>query len=391
VTTIGNRYVQGGGCATVGVAGLVQSGGFGSFSKLYGTAAAALIEAEIVTADGVVRIANACTNPDLFWGLKGGGGGSLGVVTRMTLRTRELPKFFGGAGAKIKAHSASAFHALIAKFISFYAEKLLNPHWGESIKIKSDDTLEISMVSQGLDSQQATEVWKPFMDWVAAASSDYTFDEEPSIGSTAARNWWDVAYRKIHSPDSMVADSRQGASPTHAWWGGDGDQVGVFLHGFHSAWLPATLIDAKSQHRLVDALFDSSRQWEVQLHFNKGLAGAPAEEVKAARDTATNPAVLDAFALAIIAGGARPDITTARKHAASIDKAMDELRKVAPHAGSYVSESDYFEKSWQRAFWGGHYPRLAAVKDSYDPQGLFFVHHGVGSEHWSEDGFTPVG
>ena len=86
VTTKAGRYVQGGGCLTVGVAGLIQSGGFGSFSKAYGMAAASLLEAEIVTADGAVRIANACTNPDLFWGLKGGGGGSLGVVTRLTLR-----------------------------------------------------------------------------------------------------------------------------------------------------------------------------------------------------------------------------------------------------------------------------------------------------------------
>jgi hypothetical protein len=44
VTTRGGRYVQGGGCTTVGVAGLVQSGGFSNFSKAYGTAAAGLIE-----------------------------------------------------------------------------------------------------------------------------------------------------------------------------------------------------------------------------------------------------------------------------------------------------------------------------------------------------------
>src|ERR1700737_4015613 len=91
VTTKGGRYVQGGGCGTVGVAGLVQGGGFGSYSKRYGTAAASLLEAEIVTADGEVRIANACTNADLFWALKGGGGGSFGVVTRVTLRTHALP------------------------------------------------------------------------------------------------------------------------------------------------------------------------------------------------------------------------------------------------------------------------------------------------------------
>src|SRR5437660_7207117 len=96
VTIKAGRYVQGGGCTTVGVAGLIQSGGFGSFSKNYGLAAAGLLEAEVVTADGTVRIANACKNADLFWGIKGGGGGSLGVVTRVTLRTRELPDFVGG-------------------------------------------------------------------------------------------------------------------------------------------------------------------------------------------------------------------------------------------------------------------------------------------------------
>src|SRR5215468_10655444 len=68
IVTQGGRYVQGGGCATVGVAGLIQSGGFGSFSKNYGMAAAALLEAEVVTADGEVRVANACKHPDLFWG-----------------------------------------------------------------------------------------------------------------------------------------------------------------------------------------------------------------------------------------------------------------------------------------------------------------------------------
>jgi hypothetical protein len=75
VTTRSGKYVQGGGCTTVDVAGLIQSGGFGSYSKHYGLAAGGLLEAEVVTADGKIRVANACTNPDLFWALKGGGGG----------------------------------------------------------------------------------------------------------------------------------------------------------------------------------------------------------------------------------------------------------------------------------------------------------------------------
>jgi FAD/FMN-containing dehydrogenase len=67
---------------------------------------------------------------------------------------------------------------------------------------------------------------------------------------------------------------------------------------------------------------------------------------------------------------------------------MDELLKVVKQPGSYVSESDYFERDWQHAFWGVNYPRLASAKRKYDPNSLFFVHHGVGSEEWSSDGFT---
>jgi FAD/FMN-containing dehydrogenase len=126
VTTKAGRYVQGGGCTTVGVAGLIQSGGFGSFSKNYGLAASGLLEAEVVTADGAVRLANACTNPDLFWGLKGGGGGSLGVVTKVTLKTRELPEYFGGVFGRIKSKSDTAFRTLTARTISLYHDHLFN-------------------------------------------------------------------------------------------------------------------------------------------------------------------------------------------------------------------------------------------------------------------------
>jgi FAD/FMN-containing dehydrogenase len=133
---------------------------------------------------------------------------------------------------------------------------------------------------------------------------------------------------------------------------------------------------------------------------NKGLAGAPPQVIDAARDTATNPAFLKAFALAIIGAegppaypgiaGHEPDVAEARSDARGIQQAMAELRKVVPDFASYVSESNFFEKQWQRAFWGDNYPRLLKVKTKYDPEGLFVVHHGVGSEAWSDDGFTRV-
>jgi FAD/FMN-containing dehydrogenase len=395
VTTQAGRYVQGGGCTDVGVAGLVQSGGFGSFSKGFGSAAASLLEAEVVTADGAVRVVNACRNPDLFWAIKGGGGGSWGVVTRVTLRTHELPQFFGGAWGKIKAATDDAFRRLIARFVDFYAENLFNPHWGEQISLGTDNTLKISMVFQGLTGPQSRQIWKPFFDWANSSPQELTVVDKLGAGAGVARTWW-----KIDGNDSLVRDTRAGAPMHHAWWKGDQDQVGAFLHGYDSLWLPSTLLQENQRARLCDALFAASRHKKVDLHFNKGLAGAPAEALAASRDTATNPAVLDAFVLIIIADGERaayPGLTrpamnleAAHRDAREIDLAAAELRRMAPDAGSYVSESNYFNRSWQAAYWGTNYSRLRAIKKKYDPDGLFFVHHGVGSEEWSADGFTRL-
>ena len=63
------------------------------------------------------------------------------------------------------------------------------------------------------------------------------------------------------------------------------------------------------------------------------------------------------------------------------------MRAIVPDDGAYVSESNFFQENWQQAYWGSNYARLASVKMKYDPTGLFFVHNGVGSEDWSEDGF----
>jgi FAD/FMN-containing dehydrogenase len=396
VTTRGGRYVQGGGCTTVGVAGLVQSGGFGSFSKGFGSAASWLLEAEVVTADGVVRIANACTNPDLFWAIKGGGGGSWGVVTRVTLRTHDLPENFGWAGGKIKAGSDDAFRKLIARFVAFYADSLFNPHWGEQAKVGPDNVLEISMVCQGIDEAAAEGTWKPFIDWVKTGSEYEVQSFE--AGVRPARHWWDVVERRSRGSTAMIGDPRSGAPETHAYWRGDQEQVGAFIHGYNSMWLPASLLAPERQADLAGALYASSRHKTVELHFNKGLAAAPREALEAAKNTATNPAVLDAFVLVIIADGegpaypglARPapDVEAGRKDAEAIDRAAFELRQIAPDSGCYVSESSFFNPAWQREYFGSNYPKLQAVKKKYDPEGLFFVHHGVGSEEWSADGFT---
>lgn len=400
VTTAAGRYVQGGGCTTVGVAGLVLGGGFGSFSKNYGMAGAALLEAEIVTADGRVRIANACTNPDLYWALKGGGNGSFGVVTRLTLRTRTLPQFCGAVFGAIKARSDAAFRRLIARFTSFYKYRLFNRHWGESVRFSPANVLSFGLVFHDLDQAQAQAVFRPFLEFVAGAPEDFVMPEQIRFLAVPARHWWDPEWLEKYVPSLVHHDPRPGAQKVDIWYTSNQGEVGWFIHDYESAWLPAALLGQDQQSKLNDALFASSRHWAVALHFNKGLAGAPEEEIAAARDTAVNPAVTEAFALAITAHGGPPayagmpgpgpDLGRARRDAASIRDAIGVLRTLVPDAGSYVSEASYFDDAWQRRSFGPNYPRLLEVKRRYDPDGLFTTHHGVGSEEWSRDGFTRL-
>jgi hypothetical protein len=149
---------------------------------------------------------------------------------------------------------------------------------------------------------------------------------------------------------------------------------------------------------LVEALVRASQIDEVALHCNKGLAGAPSKVLGWTRDTAMNPAVLDAFALAIASAneppaypgipGHEPDVAQGRRDARVVAAAMAPLKALAERPASYVSETDYFQEDWQAAFWGDHYARLSRVKDRYDPGGLFSVHHGVGTETCGANGRT---
>ena len=210
-----------------------------------------------------------------------------------------------------------------------------------------------------------------------------------------ARDHWDA------SVGNYKHDLRDGAPKHHVYGEGNESECGAFFYGYDSLWLPASLLDDSRRKEFAAALFAASRHQMVRLHINKGMAGASPEVLGEVSRTATNPALLDAFTLAIIADidetPAYPgfhrepmDMTKARDKARGIELAAAELRKVAPHSGSYVNECSFFNPSWRQEFWGNHYPKLRSIKTKYDPDGLFFVHHGVGSEDWSADGFARL-
>ncbi len=382
------RYVQGGGCLTVGTAGFVQGGGFGSFSKQFGTGAANLIEAEVVTADGVVRIVNAWKEPELYFALRGGGGGTFGVVTRLTLRTHPLPEAFGAVIFEASAADDDAWKALVEQMLLFYREKLHNPNWGEQIRFLPNRRLSVSMLSHSLGESEIQTAWAPFFEWIASHADRVKLSRDPLIFVLPGRRLWDPDFlRKL--PGLTLVDDRPAANLDNMFWATNLGEVGQVLNAYQSRWIAASWLQPSRLDKLVEALIDASRQWPVSLHTNKGLAGGSAEALSATGETATNPKVLDAFALLICAAdappaypgivGHEPDVAKGRREAASVSGAMEPIVKLDSTAGSYMSEANYFEADWQQAYWGSNYARLVATKRRYDPRSVFAGHHTVQS------------
>ncbi|MBL7257611.1 FAD-binding oxidoreductase [Paractinoplanes lichenicola] len=80
---------------SVGVGGLTVGGGIGYLVRKHGLTIDALLAAEVVTAGGELVRADARTNPDLFWAIRGGGG-NFGVITRFQFRLYEVGTVLGG-------------------------------------------------------------------------------------------------------------------------------------------------------------------------------------------------------------------------------------------------------------------------------------------------------
>ncbi len=80
---------------SVGIGGITTGGGVGYLVRKHGLTIDSLMAAEIVTADGAIRVVDEEHEPDLFWAIRGGGG-NFGVVTRFQFRLHELPGIVGG-------------------------------------------------------------------------------------------------------------------------------------------------------------------------------------------------------------------------------------------------------------------------------------------------------
>ena len=338
-----------------------------------------------MTADGEIRIANACTNPDLFWALKGGGGGSFGVVSKLTLGVRELPEFAGGASSSqglVRRRVPSSDPSVPA----LLRDNSLQRSLGRAGALRTGQLLEIHGLPRSDVPRRPDESGSRSSNGSLAACRLHAQRSAPHR-QHARRHWWDPhgASSNIPTPSSRIrAPARAGRRLVV----GEGGQVGPFLYGYESLWLPASLLEAT--RRTVSSRRSSPRPATGRSSFTSTRA-SPArprshrrrprhcdESRRAGRFRARYHRVRRGSAYPGLPGH-EPDLVRPRaKERAAV--AVDER---PPHARAQrvrMSRRATTSSAAGSNPTGARTIHAAAVKKKYDPDGLFFVHNGVGSE-----------
>ena len=387
-------------------------GGYGSFSKMFGTGPANLLEAKVVTADGRVVIANECTNSDLFFALRGGGFG-FGVVVSMTMRTHPIPHTIGGVFGGVHAATEEAFFDLVTKFLDFYKTSLMGIHYGEQFTIvPSSKYLDLMMVVANLTKEQIENDMQPFLGWLSQNSDIITYSSD--IITMPGNMFWTVGE---WNQDLVEKSPYDPLEPERAFfWKENIGEISSYWLKYSSRFLRVDqfLDDVSEGAKMLIDL--AAHTGSASVHTNKAQFLASQWAVEELEQTAMHPSIKDSFGLVIT--GARvnhysplvPQELQANTSTIQdivnfcgsedlslcptlpiYEEGFKNLREATPGAGAYFNEGDYFEPDFQEAFWGReNYERLKSIKVKWDPTSLFYCHNCVGSEDWQEGGMCRV-
>ena len=385
--TAAGRYVQGGGCTSVGACGgFILGSGFGSFSKRFGSGSAGLLEAEVITADGQIRRVNSYQDPELFFALRGGGACSFGVLSSITLLSHPIPERLALVTGGVKAADDAAYRKLIEAVLRFYTTHLDNPHWGEQIRFNPDNSLGFLLTALDLPDQQVRSSMDALLEPFRANPDRYSV--QPEYTFLPFKGLWNADTWERLKPGMVTRDTQPEAPEGRFWWEGNQGEVGAFWNSYDSLWIPAQALRDQPE-RVAETFFRASRHRSFSFHINKGLSGEAPEARARDLQTALHPDCYGAAALLICSSrqqyrypglaGYEPDRQQGQREARKVQKAMAIIRQAFPNAGTYSNETDYFLKDAGQAQWGPHLSRLKTIKRRVDPNNLFRVHNGIGN------------
>ncbi|KAH6720615.1 hypothetical protein BKA61DRAFT_652022 [Leptodontidium sp. MPI-SDFR-AT-0119] len=349
-----------GAAATVAVAGgWGQNGGYGPLTAQYGLGVDQWLEAKIVTPDGELKIANKVTNPDLFWAIRGGGGGTFGVVVEATWKAYPMVPITGinwyinSTITSPNATSTSTGITPVSAAMEYLFSEMPNL---KAMGISAYFYVHPSYIrcfalhpgnNSGIENVNA--VWGPILTKMSSFPNMTPFQTKKPLTFNTYSQFFDTTYGPLASAPANI---------------GTNGSSGVVTEPYNRGIVPfdSNLLSAEHLRspNITYAFRTTGGDYGV-------LMCAPGDQVGDGSETSANPGWRKAVALIV---GTKHDGIN-----------MDGLRELAPEMGAYINEGSTSATNWTTSFWGSNYPRLSALKSSIDLNMTFWVSPGINAHY----------
>ncbi|KAB8279118.1 hypothetical protein BDV30DRAFT_222328 [Aspergillus minisclerotigenes] len=350
----------GGENADVGVVGWATGGGHGLATGVYGMGADNIIEATVVTLDGKALKANSCQNQDLFWAIRGGGGGTFGVITSLTVKAYEMPSVTL-ASINVAANdsvSTESWYSLVAQMHTQFPKLQDEGLHGYYTMSGSPKSFVVTLLQYNEPNTTSTKrLLEPLLELLNAANSSATH--------SLAMKWVPSWYTLLKNvPMSGSTGSSHSVTASRLIPRRSLENADLLAQVLETVASPNNVPDGVSNPSISGTMTSSRKSVDNALN--------PAWRETAVHFIASQS--WDDTVSEVVANRVTEDMTYKRGYA---------LRQLAPDAGAYFNEANFHEPNWQWSLFGSNYPRLQSIKEKYDPNHILWCPNCVGSESWA--------
>ena len=344
--------------ATVCMGGYVQGGGIGAQNRKFGIASDRLVSADVVLADGRLAHCSAQREPDLFWALRGGGGGNLGVVTRFEIVSTNVTTQSSFTLMWTVDHAAAVLLAY-QQWLAAAPDDL-----APNVTVMWQSGAQPVVMVTGSWFGDAGALTAHLDELVSAVGA------APTMRVADALTYQQAMMRMYGCADKTVAqchrvgDNPDALLPRHAYSAEQGRMV-------------STPLTAAAVDELLTAFLSDPASGQSRFLNLLGLGGA----VNRVPRTATAYVHRNArYYLGFSAG--LTSFTPTPDELSAVDAWLARAWPVAVRYGddeSYVNFISPRITDWRSAFYAENYPRLVWVKRRYDPYAFFHFPQAIGS------------
>jgi FAD/FMN-containing dehydrogenase len=348
-------------CPTVGSSGYVLGGGIGWQTRKFGLGSDRLVAAEVVLADGRVVVCSAEREADLFWALRGGGGGNFGVVTDLKVRSTAVPR--------IVNFNLTWDWADVEDVLAGYTRWIPDgpDAWGSSLAVVLPDAASgavpiVTILGGFLDTPERFE--RALDDLVSSVG-------RPPLTRDVHDLPYHQAMMQLYGCDNLTVEQCHlvGYNPE------------ALLPRYHFAVDRGRFADRPLSRRGAGdliAAFDADRragQFRYLTFFAMG-GQANRADVGATAYPHRNVAYYIGYTVGLNVNTPDPEDRQAAQAWADQGFAVSER---LGDGGNYINFPDPHLSDWRRAYYGQNYRRLAQVKRRYDPHNYLQFPQSIGS------------